>query len=143
MFKQKTVKIASFVAIVLSVLGLLMTIILLFFASAAVLSPGAFMSLISWVLLIWASIIGYKLCTNYTLYEDEYKKVGIRIYGIIFAFLLFFLAGLVFGFVLSVIVLSALWALKRNYDEWDSSEPANHTAATNEPPAVDEETPSV
>ena len=68
---------------------------------------------------IWASIIGYKLCTTYKLYEDEYKKVAITIYLISVAFILFLFIGLVIGIISSVVLLSTLWGLKRNYDEWE------------------------
>jgi hypothetical protein len=80
------------------------------------------MGIISWAILLWASIIGYKLCSSYKLYDDEYKKVGIRIYAIIIAFILFFFVGLVAGLVVSVVLLSTLWALKSNYDDWDNSD---------------------
>ena len=75
----------------------------------------------SWALLLWASYIGFRLC-SYKLYEEEYKKVGIRIYLIIVAFILFLFVGVMIGLILSVILLSALWALKSNYDDWDNSD---------------------
>ena len=122
MFKQKTVKAFSIVAIVLSILGLLISILGTFFLTTAGYTMGFFLGIVSWSFLLWASIIGYKLCTSYKLYEDEYKKVGIRIYLIIIAFILFFFVGLVIGLVLSVILLATLWGLKRNYDEWEYSD---------------------
>lgn len=81
--------------------------------------------LFPWVILLWASIIGYQLCTSYKLDEEEYKKVGIRVYLIIVAFVLFFFVGLVIGLALSFILFATLWALKRNYDEWESSNSLN------------------
>lgn len=122
MFTQKTVRAFSLVAIVLSVIGLLISIAGTVMLAKTGYSVTFFLGIVSWVLLLWASIIGYKLCTSYKLYEEEYKKVGIRIYLIIVAFILFFFVGLVVGLVLSVILLSALWGLKRNYDEWDNSD---------------------
>jgi hypothetical protein len=119
MYNQKTVKAFSIVAIVLSIIGLLISILGTFFLTQADYTLGFFLGIISWGLLLWASIIGYKLCTSYKLYEDEYKKVAIRIYLIVVAFILFFLVGLVIGLVLSVGLLSTLWGLKRNYDEWE------------------------
>ena len=119
MFKQKTVKRFSIVAIVLSIIGLLISIVGSFILTQAGYSIAFFMGIVSWGLLLWASIIGFQLCNSYNLYEDEYKKVGIRIYLILVAFLLFFFVGLVIGLVLSVALLSTLWALKRNYDDWE------------------------
>jgi hypothetical protein len=126
MFQPKTIRIFSIVAMVLSVLGLLLSLL---FVTKAVLF--FVMGIISWGLLFWASLIAFKL-SSYKLYENEYKKVGICTYLIILAFILFLFVGLIIGFALSVILLSRLWGLKRNYDEWDHSdkmilvdEPAN------------------
>lgn len=119
MFKQKTVKRFSIVAIVLSIIGLLISILGSFLLTPTEYSLAFFMGIVSWGLLLWASIIGFKLCNSYKLYDDEYKKVGIRIYLIIVAFILFFFVGLIIGLVLSVALLSTLWALKSNYDDWE------------------------
>ena len=118
MYEQKTVRAFSIVAIVLSIVGLLISILLTFFLPTDY-SIQFFMGLVSWSFLLWASIIGYKLCNSYKLYDDEYKKVGIRIYLIIVAFVLFFFVGLIIGLLFSVVLLAALWSLKRNYDEWE------------------------
>ena len=99
---------------VLSVLGLLFSLVL-------AQQSGAFaLGALSWVLLLWASFLGFKLA-GYKLYAEEYKKVGIRIYLIIIAFGLFLFVGLVVGLVLAVALLGTLWGLKRNYDEWQPS----------------------
>jgi hypothetical protein len=121
MFKQPTVKAFSIVAIVLSTIGLLISIIGTLVLTHSQYGFAFFLGIVSWAFLLWASIIGYQLCSSYKLYEDEYKKVGIRIYLIIVAFFLFFFVGLILGLALSVILLGALWALKRNYDEWEES----------------------
>jgi len=132
MFKQSTVKAFSIVAIVLSVLGLLISVLGIILFTQTRIGFAFFMGIVSWAFLLWASIIGFQLCSSYKLYEDEYKKVGIRIYLIIVAFVLFFFVGLVIGLVLSVILLSALWALKRNYDEWEE----NNAPYAPEAPAI-------
>ena len=116
MFNPKTIKVFSIVAIVLSATGLLLSIILTKQASGLF-----FLGIISWAILLWASYIGFRL-SSYKLYDDEYKKVGIRIYLIIAAFVLFLFVGLILGLVISVILLSSLWALKSNYDDWDNSD---------------------
>ena len=120
MFQRKTVKSFSIVAIVLSSLGLLLSVLgtLVIKGNAATFS--FIMGIVSWAILLWASVIGYQLCgPSYKLYEDEYKKIGIRIYLVIAAFVLFFFVGLIIGLVLSVILLGTLWGLKSGYDEWD------------------------
>lgn len=119
MFKQKTIRAFSFVAIVLSTLGLLLSIFGSLFVTQTGYSLGFFLGIISWGFLLWASIIGLKLSSKYKLDEDEFKKVGIRIYLIIIAFVLFLFVGFVVGLVLSVGLLAGLWALKGNYDDWE------------------------
>ncbi len=116
MFKPQTIKAFSIVAIVLSAIGLLLSIFL-----AKQVNGIFFLGIVSWAILLWASYIGFRL-SSYKLYEDEYKKVGIRIYLIIVAFVLFFFVGLMIGLVLSVLLLGTLWALKSNYDDWDNSD---------------------
>ncbi|PWT74821.1 MAG: hypothetical protein C5B59_10245 [Bacteroidetes bacterium] len=118
MFTPKAVRISSIIAIILTSLGLLLTILLIVIAKK---SGLIYMGLVTWAVLIWASILGYQL-SNYHLYEDEYKKVGIRIYLIIGAFLLYFFAGLILGIVISFVLLGSLWSLKKNYDEWDNTD---------------------
>lgn len=127
MFKQKTVKAFSIVAIALSAVGLLLSILGTIFLKQSESTIAFVLGIVSWSILLWASIIGFKLSSSYKLYDDEYKKVGIRIYLIIVAFFLFFFVGLVIGLALSVILLSALWGLKKNYDEWDYSDTSEPT----------------
>ena len=116
MFQPRIVKTMAIISMVLSVIGLVLSLLLIKAAGFIFV-----MGMISWGLLFWAALIGYKLC-SYKLYENEYKKVGITIYLIIVAFLLFLFVGLVVGFVLSLILLARVWGLKRNYDEWDHSD---------------------
>ena len=121
MFKPQTVKAFSIVAMILSLIGLILSV-----ASLVFLKQAKFFFLfgiLSWVLLLWASYIGFRLC-SYKLYEDEYKKVGIRIYLIIVAFVLFLFVGVMVGLIVSIALLSMLWALKSNYDDWDNSDTA-------------------
>jgi len=142
MFKQATVKAFSIVAIVLCVIGLLISVLGTVLLTHTQFGFAFVLGIVSWAFLLWASIIGFQLCNSYKLYEDEYKKVGIRIYLIIVAFVLFFFVGLVLGLALSVILFTALWALKRNYDEWEE----NNTPYTPEeivapaPPATPDKT---
>lgn len=120
MFQQKTIKSFSIVAIILSSLGLILSTLGTLFIQGNLATFSFFMGIVSWAILLWASVIGYQLCgPSYKLEEDEYKKIGIRIYLIIAAFVLFFFVGLVIGLVLSVLLLGTLWGLKRGYDEWD------------------------
>ncbi len=116
MFQPKTIRTVSIVAICLSIIGLLLSLLLLKYTVV-----GAVAGIVSWGFLTWAGIISYKLC-SYKLYEEEYKKVGIVVYSIIIASLIFLFIGLVIGGIISVILLARVWSLKRNYDEWDHAE---------------------
>lgn len=118
MFSKSILKIASVFAIILSGIGLFLSLVGAFFLQQAAFVPAFFFGVISWGILLWSSIIGYKLVTKYKLYEEEYKKVGFRIYAIIAAFILFMFVGLVAGIIISVSILGSLWSLKKNYDEW-------------------------
>lgn len=119
MFSPKAVGILGIVAIICSAIGLLLSI-----AGMLLVKESTFAFIIgcvSWLILGWASIIGFQL-SRYKLYEEEYKKVGIRLILIIVAFVIFFFIGIVGGIIISIGLLSTLWSLKRNYDEWNSNE---------------------
>ena len=116
MFKPSAIRTFSAIAIVLSVIGLLPSAILVQQSQFLF-----FLGIVSWGILTWAAVLGYRL-SSYKLYDEEFKKVGIRIYLIILAFVLFLFVGLILGLLLSVYILGALWSLKRNYDEWEYSE---------------------
>lgn len=122
MFKPATLRIFAIVAIILSALGLLIS------ALITLKHPSGALSMVSWALLLWAAYLGLRL-TSYKLYEDEYKKVGIRIYLIIVAFAAFLFVGVTVGLVLAVVLLGALWGLKKNYDEWQRTNPAEPAEA--------------
>ena len=111
MYKPKTIRVFAIVAIVLSVLGLLLSGVMMTRASGLF-----FLGVVSWVLLLWASVIGYQL-SSYPLDVEECKKIGLRIYLIIGAF--GFLWPLV-ELLVSASLLATLWGLKRNYDEWNN-----------------------
>jgi|YelNatPaOPRAMG01_1025707.scaffolds.fasta_scaffold03531_21 hypothetical protein len=142
MFKKKTVKAFSIVAIVLSLLGLLLSVLGTLVIEGGSATLAFFMGILSWAILLWASIIGYKLCTSYKLYDEEYKKVGQRIYAIVIAFILFFFVGLIAGLAISVIILSTLWGLKRNYDEWENNEPITYEVSSSETNTNDTKPPN-
>ena len=124
MFQKQTVKIFSIIAIVLSITGLLISIAgTLFLQATHTFSLPFYVSIVSWGLLLWASIIGFQLCSSYKLDEALYKKIGIRIYVINVAFILFFFIGITLGLIISVAIFVTLWALKSNFDDWTNSEP--------------------
>ena len=114
MYLPKTIRVFTIVAIVLSVLGLLLSRVIMTRASGLF-----FLGAMSWVLLLWASIIGYQL-SRYSLDGEECKKVGLRIYLIIGAFGFLWFLGPLVELLVSASLLATLWGLKRNYDEWNN-----------------------
>lgn len=124
MFQKQTLKAFSIVAIVLSAIGLLLSILGTLLGENAGSSTLAFiLGIISWSILLWSSIIATQLCSSYQLYEEQYRKVGYCVYAIIVTFVLFLFVGLVLGIVLSVIIIGTLWSLKSNLDDWANSHP--------------------
>jgi hypothetical protein len=115
MYTPSAIKVLSIVAMVLTLCGICFSIF------AGIRFGGIYyVAILSWALLFWASLIGFQL-SSYKLYEEEYKKVSIRVMLIIVAFIIAMLTGLLIGIILAVVLLSTLWALKKNYDEWDSN----------------------
>ena len=116
MYKPSTIQALSIVAIVLTSLGFLLSLFI-----ALKFSGFYYFTLISWGILIWASIIGLQL-SRYKLYDDEYKKVTIRVCWIIIAAIVALFVGYFIGIAISVVILAALWRLKSNYDDWEGPE---------------------
>jgi hypothetical protein len=126
LFQPKTIRLFSIAAIALAIVGLLLSLILIKYSVV-----GAVAGIVSWGLLTWAAIISYKLC-SYKLYEEEYKKVGIVVFCIIIASIIFLFIGLVIGGIISIILLARVWSLKRNYDEWTNEQPVLSDQPINE-----------
>ena len=114
MYQPKTIRAFALIAIGLCLLGLVGSGIMMMRASGIF-----FLGVLSWAILLWASIIGFQL-SKYPLQNDEYRKVGLRIYLIIAAFAVFIFANVLVGLLVAVVLLSTLWAMKKNYDEWDN-----------------------
>ena len=114
MYHPKTVRIFALIAIGICLLGLVGSGIMMMRASGIF-----FLGVLSWAILLWASIIGFQL-SKYPLQDDEYRKVGLRIYLIIAAFSVFVFANVLVGLIVAVALLSTLWTMKKNYDEWDN-----------------------
>lgn len=138
MFQKQTLKAFSIVAIVLSAIGLLLSILGTFLGEGSgSITFGFILGIISWGILLYSGIIATQLCSSYQLYEEQYKKVGYCVYAIIVTFVLFLFVGLVLGIVLSFIIFGTLWALKSNMDDYANSHP---DFLANEPEGENKET---
>ncbi|MBS1935780.1 MAG: hypothetical protein JST96_17405, partial [Bacteroidetes bacterium] len=79
MYTPSGIKVLSIIAMILTLCGMAFSII------AGIKFGGIYyVGILSWVLLFWASFIGFRL-SFYKLYEEEYKKVAIRVILIIVA----------------------------------------------------------
>ena len=114
MYHPKPVRIFALIAIGICLLGLVGSGIMMMRANGIF-----FLGVLSWAILLWASIIGFQL-SKYPLQNDEYRKVGLRIYLIIAAFAVFVFANVLVGLIVAVALLSTLWTMKKNYDDWDN-----------------------
>ena len=119
MFRKSTLRIASIISIILSSAGMLISLYTILFGDRAELTTISYLRFATWFFFIWAGISGYLICTKYDIYEEEYEAIGLRIYLIIVAFILYWYVGLVVGLAISVVLFTAIWSKKRNYDEWD------------------------
>jgi hypothetical protein len=113
MFKPSTLKIVSYIALVCSVLGVLLAIA----ERAAVNSWTIYLTMISWGLLIYSSYLGTKLST-YELYDEDRKKLGYYIYGILVLFVLFLLFNLSLGILAAIFLAISLHNQKTGFDKW-------------------------
>lgn len=124
MFQKQTLKVFSIIAIVLCVVGLLISVLGAFLIeNGGATTVSFYLGIVSWGLLLWSSIIATKLCSGYQLYEEHYRKIGYCVYAIVVTFVLFLFVGLVLGIVLTIIIFGTLWSLKSNMDEYVNSHP--------------------
>lgn len=116
MFSPALIRVLSMIACLVCLAGAAIQVFV-----AIKVNPIYYLGLASWVLLAWSGYIGFRL-SFYKLYPDEYRKVAIRIMLVIVAAGIAFFTGYVIGIILSAIILATLWALKRNYDDWNYGE---------------------
>ena len=113
MFKPATLKIVSLIALVCCSLGILFSIII------AITSPGmrTYLSVLSWVLLAYSSWLGTKL-SGYELYEEDLKRLGYYVYGILVLFVLYLFINLSLGILPAIFLAISLHNQKRGFDNW-------------------------
>jgi hypothetical protein len=72
---------------------------------------------VSWILLAYASYLGTKLAT-YDLYEEDRKKLGLYIYGILALFVVFLFFNFAIGILPAIFLAIKLHNQKSGFDSW-------------------------
>ncbi|NBA88773.1 hypothetical protein GVN16_23565 [Emticicia sp. CRIBPO] len=116
MFEAKTLKILSIVAIVICVLGSILSLGLGFLSGKLL----GYLPVLSWAVLAYASYCAMKL-TGYDIYEEDLKKIGWSIYVLFAVFVLFIFVGLSIGPVLAIVMAARLHFQKSTIEEWMSN----------------------
>lgn len=112
MFKPKTLKVMAVVAIVICILSTLLSLLL------AVPKGGmAYLSVISWAILTYASYCAMKL-SGYDLYESDMKKLGWSICILFVIFVAFLFVGLSLGPIIALVVTARLHFQRTTLEEW-------------------------
>jgi len=112
MFTRKTLKILSIVAIIICGLGVLLSLFV-----ALTVDKMAYLQVLSWLILAYASFCAMKL-TGYDIYEEDLIKIGWSIYALFVIFILFLFIGLSLGPVLALIIAARLHFQKTGIESW-------------------------
>jgi hypothetical protein len=72
---------------------------------------------ISWALLLYSSYLGIKL-SKYELYDEDFKRLGISVYGIIVLFILFSFFNIGLGIIPACYITFRLHMQKSGMDTW-------------------------
>jgi predicted membrane channel-forming protein YqfA (hemolysin III family) len=113
MFKPQTLKTASYIALVCCILGTIFDLILI----ASYNQFQSYISLISWALLLYSSYLSIML-TKHDLYEEDFKRMGYYIYGILVLFVLFLIFNLSAGILPAAYIAYTLHIRKRGFDSY-------------------------
>lgn len=113
MFKPSTLKTLSYIALACCSLSLLLAV----YTAVAFGQWQMYLSVISWSLLIYSSYLGTKLST-YELYDEDLKKLGYYIYGILLLFVLFLCLNLSLGILAAIFLAITLHNQKTGFDSW-------------------------
>ncbi|HMG10496.1 MAG TPA: hypothetical protein VK609_18420 [Mucilaginibacter sp.] len=113
MFKPSILKTIAYIALVCCALGILFTI----FEATVYHSWRSYLNIISWALLLYSSFLATRLST-YDLYEEDMKKLGLYIYGILVLFVLFLILNLSLGILPAIFLAIGLHNQKTGFDSW-------------------------
>ena len=112
MFKPKLLKTLSIIAIVICCLGALLGLVV-----ALTADKMAYLQVLSWALLAYASYCAMKL-TGYDIYEEDLTKIGWSIYLLFIVFILFLFIGLSVGPIIAIVITARLHFQKTSIESW-------------------------
>lgn len=112
MFKPKTLKVLAVIAIVISCIATLLSLII-----ALEKTGMAYLSAFSWAVLAYGSYCAMKL-TGYDIYESDLKKLGWNICILFAIFVAFLFVGLSVGPLMALAVTWRLHFQKTSQEEW-------------------------
>ncbi|MFD0767098.1 hypothetical protein ACFQZI_19730 [Mucilaginibacter lutimaris] len=113
MFKPSTLKIASYISLVCCLLGVLLLLFTLTYNNGY----QIYLMLISWALLLYCSFLGIKL-SGYELYDEDRKRLGYCLYGVMLLFVLFILFNFSLGLLPAIFITITLHNQKKGFDTW-------------------------
>ncbi|GAB2622603.1 hypothetical protein GCM10027035_18010 [Emticicia sediminis] len=114
MFKRTTLKLLSKIAIGICILSAILSLIITLMEGG---TKMAFLPLLSWAILAYASYCAMKL-TGYDIYEEDLKGIGWSIYILFLIFVLFLLVGVSASPIIAIIVAGRLHWQKNSIEEW-------------------------
>ena len=116
MLKQSSLKIASVLALGLSILCALVFAINIFSDLFEQYYLNISIRLISWLVLILSSILSIKITYNYKIDDYDLKFIAWRAYGTIALSLFNLFLNRGGGIILAIYILYTLWQLKKRLD---------------------------
>jgi hypothetical protein len=119
MFKKETVRILSIFAMLLPAIAIVLLVSSFFIEGIGNSVFGLLFTTSGSALLFWGGLLAFKMCSSYNLYEEEYKKIGIRVIMIIIASIIIIFVGLPFALFIAAAIVAGIWSVKKNTDEWN------------------------
>jgi len=76
-----------------------------------------YLAILSWAMLLYSSFLGIKL-SGYELYDEDRKRLGYCLYGIVILFFLFIFFNFSLGALPAIFIAITLHNQKRGFDTW-------------------------
>ncbi|KAB7727358.1 hypothetical protein F5984_22300 [Rudanella paleaurantiibacter] len=117
MFKPKTLRALSVVAIIICIFSALLSLVIAIGESGM-----AYVAVCSWATLAYASYCAMKL-SGYDIYESDLRKLGWSIYILFAIFIAFLFIGLSVGPLIALAITARLHFQKTTLEEWMRENP--------------------
>ncbi|WP_448699820.1 hypothetical protein ACFGVR_22135 [Mucilaginibacter sp. AW1-3] len=114
MFKPKVIKVAAYVAMVCSFLGIILSLLELKVFG----TWNFYLVALTWIFLMYSSYLGIKLSTYADLYDEDRRKLGLYIFCILALFILFLFVSLAVSVLPALFLAITLHNQKKGLDSW-------------------------